>query len=59
MKYKEIDECVKELGNYYNKLHKRYCEGNKCTNCFMGNKDDLCTLLKIKKIFEELEEKQQ
>lgn len=28
-----IKECAKELGNCYDKLNKRFCEGKTCTGC--------------------------
>lgn len=34
-KNKEIDEFVKELGNCYDKLNKRFCEGETCTGCVL------------------------
>ena len=56
MKYKEIDECVKELNEMYDKLHKRFCEGTSCTECVLDKPRDTCILLKITGLIEEIEE---
>lgn len=55
--YKEIDECVKELGSCYDNLYKRFCEGKFCTECFLDKPRDTCILLKITGLIEEIEEK--
>lgn len=58
MKYKEIDECVKELGNCYDKLYKCFCEGKLCIRCPLGEPYCDCLLTKLQDSIEKLEEKQ-
>lgn len=57
MKYKEIKECVKELGYCDKELYKRFCEGKFCTGCVLDKPRDTCILLKITGLIEEIEEK--
>lgn len=59
MKYKEIDECVKELGNCYDEFYKRFCEGTSCTKCLLSEPFHDCLLIKLRDSIELLEEKQQ
>lgn len=54
-KNKEIDECVKELDGWYDKLYKRYCEGKICIGCPIGEQD--CLLTTLEDLIEELKEK--
>lgn len=55
----EIKECVKELGVCYDKLHKRFCEGELCTGCLLEEPYGGCLLAKFRDSIERLEEKQQ
>lgn len=59
MKYKEIDECVKELGYCYDKLNKRFCEGKVCVGCPIGEPYCGCLLRNLEDLIDTLEEKQQ
>lgn len=54
-KNKEIDEFVKELGNCYDKLNKRFCEGKTCIGCVLQYGD--CVLNVLQDLIEELKEK--
>ena len=56
MKYKEIDECVKELNGMYDKLHKRFCEGTFCTECNLDEPYCDCLLSKLQDLIDALEE---
>lgn len=42
--YKEIEEFVKELGNCYDKLNKRFCEGKTCIGCILQYGSQDCVL---------------
>lgn len=59
MKYKEIKECVKELGYCYNRLKKHICEGKLCIGCLLEEPYGGCLLSKLRDSIERLEEKQQ
>ena len=58
MKYKEIDECVKELDGCYGKLYKRYCGVGACNECILAEGDDECVLNVLQDLINKLEEKQ-
>lgn len=58
MKYKEIDECVKELDGCYDKLYKRYCGVRDCDECILAEGDDECVLNILLDLIGALEEKQ-
>lgn len=58
MKYKEIDECVKELDGCYDKLYKRYCGVRYCDECILAEGDDECVLNILLDLIGALEEKQ-
>lgn len=58
MKYKEIDECVKELNGMYDKLYERCCEGKFCTECFLDEPLGDCLLITLENLIDALEEKQ-
>lgn len=48
MKREEIrKECAKELGNCYDKLNKRFCEGKTCIGCVLqlGSYDCVLNIL--------------
>lgn len=55
-KYKENDECVKELGNCYDKLYKRFCEGQFCDGCVLNESFGYCSLNELKHLIDKLEE---
>lgn len=55
-KNKEIDELVKELGNCYDKLNKRFCEGKLCTECNLNDPYCDCLLSKLQDLIDALEE---
>lgn len=59
MKYKEIDEFVKELGNCYDKLNNRFCEGKTCIGCVLQYGSQDCVLNVLQDLIDALEEKQQ
>lgn len=59
MKYKEIDECVKELNGMYDKLYERFCEGKFCIGCLLEEPYGRCLLTELLDSIERLEEKQQ
>lgn len=58
MKYKEIEECVKELNGMYDKLYERFCEGKLCIGCLLEEPYGGCLLAKLRDSIERLEEKQ-
>ena len=58
MKYKEIDECAKELNGCYDKLYKRYCRVSACNECVLVEGDDECVLNILQDLIDKLEEKQ-
>lgn len=55
--YKEIKDCVKELGSCYDKLHKRFCEGELCTGCPLDEPYCDCLLSKLQDLIDALVEK--
>lgn len=55
--YKEIDECVSELNDCYDKLHKCFCEGTLCTECVLDEPFEDCLLTKLQDLIDVLEEK--
>lgn len=57
--YKEIDVCVKELGDCYDKLYERFCEGTNCmfNMCVMSYGSHGCLLIDLLDLIEALEEK--
>lgn len=59
MKYKEIDECLKELGACYDEFYKRFCEGKFCTECHLDEPFGDCLLITLGDLIDALEEKQQ
>jgi hypothetical protein len=52
--YKEIDECVKELNGLYDKLHKRFCEWELCTECPLDEPFGDCLLITLGDLIDEL-----
>lgn len=56
MKYKEIDECVKELNGLYCKLYKRFCEGKFCAKYLLDEPYCDCLLSKLQDLIDALEE---
>lgn len=58
MKYKEIDECVKELNGWYDKLLGHYCEDRICAECVLADEDHDCVLNNLQDLINKLEEKQ-
>lgn len=38
--YKEIDECVSELNDCYDKVYKCFCEGTFCKGCILNKKEN-------------------
>ena len=55
--YKEIDECISELNDCYDKLYKCFCEGKFCTECNLGVPYDGCVLCILQDSIEILKEK--
>lgn len=57
-KYKEIDECVSELNDCYDKLYKRYCDVENCRRCVLSEDGDYCILNDLQDLINKLEETQ-
>lgn len=57
-KYKEIDECVSELNDCYDKVYKCFCEGTFCTECVLDEQFEDCLLIRLQDLIDVCEEKQ-
>lgn len=59
MKREEIrKECAKELGNCYDKLNKRFCEGETCIGCVLRFETYACVLNILYDLIESLQVKE-